>query len=125
MDELVKALTVLFAAGFVVQRLVEILDAYTTAKIADPNRKKFVIGVISLALDWVLAGVGEIHIFSALNWTMPSYLDVIASGIFISGGSEGFNSLMKFANYKKEASKADAAAKKGQVSADQLRSVNP
>ncbi len=82
-------------------------------------------GVFSLALGWLLAGIGEIHIFSALKWHMDTYLDVIASGIFISGGSEGFNSLMKFANYKKEASKADAAGKKGQVSADQLRSVNP
>ena len=108
-----------------VQRLVELLDTYTTAKIADPNRKKFVIGVISLVLGWLLAGVGEIHIFSALKWTMPEYLDVIASGIFNSGGSEGFNCLMKFANYKKEASKADAAGKIKNAGLGTIQAVNP
>ena len=38
MDDLIKALTVPFAAGFVVQRL-EIADPYTTAHIQDPLKK--------------------------------------------------------------------------------------
>ncbi len=125
MDDLIKALTVPFVAGLVVQRLVEILDTYTTAKIANTNLKKFVIGVISLALGWLLAGFGQIHIFSALKWQMDATLDVFASGIFISGGSEGFNSLLKFANYKKEASKADAADKLKTVGPDAVKAVNP
>jgi hypothetical protein len=123
--EMVKALTVPLAAGFVVQRVVEILDTYTTAKIIDVARKKFVIGGISLGLGWMLASVGQIHIFSALQWTMNPYLDAIASGIFISGGSEGFNTLMKFTNYKKEASKADAAEKLNKAPTDGVRMVNP
>jgi len=125
MDDLIKALTVPFVAGLVVQRVVEILDTYTTAKIANSNLKKFVIGVVSLILGWLLARYGHIQIFSALKWQMDASLDVFASGIFISGGSEGFNSLLKFANYKKEASKADAADKLKAAGPDAVKAVNP
>jgi hypothetical protein len=122
--DLIKALTVPFVAGFIVQRFLEILDTCTTSKLG-PSLKKFVMGLLSLALGWMLAGVGHIAIFSALKWQMPYGWDIFFSGIFISAGTEGFNSVMKFANYKKEASKADAASKKSQVTPDQLRSVNP
>jgi hypothetical protein len=56
---------------------------------------------------------------------MNPTLDVFGSGIFISAGTEGFNTLIKFVGYKKEASKADAAAKNSQVTAQQLKAVNP
>jgi hypothetical protein len=116
MDDLVKALTVPFVAGFIVQRFLEITD---------PDRKRFVMGVVSLVLGLFLSGFGHLEIFKALNWAIPEPWDVFFSGIFISAGTEGFNSLMKFAGYKKEASKADAANKKSQLSVAQLRSVNP
>src|SRR5258706_14946551 len=105
MPDLTQALLVPFLAGFIVQRFLEVVDPFTTAKIADPNRKKVVLSVISLILGWLLAGFGHIAIFNALKWAMSSGWDVFFSGIFISAGTEGFNSLMKFANYKKEASK--------------------
>jgi len=126
--ELVKALVVPFAAGFVVQRVVEILDTYTTAKLSNTNLKKFAIGILSLCLGWVLAFYGDIRIFGALNWPMDAHLDAFTSGIFISGGSEGFNSLLKFANYKKEASKADAADKLDKLNSaapKAIQAVNP
>jgi len=93
MDDLIKALTVPFVAGLVVQRVVEILDTYTTAKIANSNLKKFVIGVVSLILGWLLARYGHIQIFSALKWQMDASLDVFASGIFISGGSASLSAI--------------------------------
>jgi predicted Na+-dependent transporter len=113
-NSIVQTLTVPFAAGFVVQRFVEILDTYTTAKIADFKNKKFVIGVISLVLGIALAAALQLRMFHQLlqlncDDIWMTWLDYFATGIFISGGSEGFNSLLKFANYKKEASKAIAA----------------
>lgn len=125
MPDLTQSLLVPFVAGFIVQRFLEIVDPFTTAKITDPNRKKSVLGGISLALGWLLAGFGHIAIFNALKWPMPCGWDVFFSGIFISAGTEGFNSLMKFANYKKEASKADAAQKKSGLTTQQLNLVNP
>jgi len=125
MSEIIKALTVPFAAGFVVQRVVEILDTYTTAKFASSDNKKFIVGVFSVGLGCVLAGCGQIRIFQLLGWNMNWFLDYAATGIFISGGSEGFNSLLKFANYKKEASKADAANKIERAPVQAVKSLNP
>jgi hypothetical protein len=131
MPDLTQALLVPFVAGFIVQRFLEIVDPFTTAKISDANRKKSVLGGISLALGWLLAGFGHIEIFSALCtktdpcFNMGHIGNIVFSGIFISAGTEGFNSLMKFANYKKESSKADAAQKKSGLTTQQLNLVNP
>ena len=129
MDDLVKALTVPFAAGFIVQRFLEILDPLTTKLIKDPNTKKIVLGLVSLAIGWTLAICVDLRIFHELPTLsaaakLPDWLDHFFTGIFISAGTEGFNSLMKFANYKKETTKADAASKMSQLSADQLGAVN-
>jgi len=128
-SDLVQTLTVPFAAGFVVQRFVEILDTYTTAKIADFKNKKFVIGVISLVLGIALAAGLQLRMFHQLlqlncDDVWATWLDYLGTGVFISGGSEGFNSLLKFANYKKEASKADAANKLT-AAGNAVQQVNP
>ena len=130
LTKLVQALTVPFAAGFVVQRIVEILDTYTTAKITDPGKKKFAVGVISLVLGVALAAGFQLRMFHDLlqlncDDLLKNWFDYFATGIFISGGSEGFNSLLKFANYKKEGSKADAASKLKNVAPDAIKAVNP
>ena len=39
-------------------------------------------------------------------------VDILVSALVISAGTEGFNSIMKFASYQKESAKADAAVKK-------------
>jgi hypothetical protein len=130
MDDLVKSLIGPFAAAFIVQRLLEIIDPLTTKLIKDANTKKIVLGLVSLGIGWALAKSTDIQIFHVLlklpaSAKLPCWLDNLFTGIFISAGTEGFNSLMKFANYKKEAGKAEAAAKLSQVSAAQIRSVNP
>jgi uncharacterized protein YacL len=131
MQDLIQALLVPFVAGFIVQRFLEILDPFTTAKIKDPNTKKMVLGFASLAIGCILSGFVDLRLFHALQplfaglRVLPHTVDVFFSGVFISAGTEGFNSLMKFANYKKEASKADAARKRSQLSGDELHSVNP
>jgi hypothetical protein len=125
MPDLTQALVVPFAAGFIVQRFLEILDPFISSIVPDPNKKKIVMSFASLVIGLALSGIGGIEIFKALNWQMNNALDICCSGIFISAGTEGFNSLMKFANYKKEASKADAADKKSKLTGQQLNLVNP
>jgi hypothetical protein len=129
--DLTNALLVPFAAGFVLQRFIEIVDPFTTALIKDLNRKKLILGIVSLVAGCIISGWGGVHIFAALgghplgSGSIGNVLDILASGIFISAGTEGFNSVMKFASYKKEASKADAAAKTSGVSAKDMARVNP
>jgi hypothetical protein len=130
MDDLVRSLIGPFAAAFIVQRFLEILDPLTVKLIKDGNTKKIVLGLVSLAIGWALAGSTDLEIFHVLlklpaDARLLGWLDNLFTGIFISAGTEGFNSLMKFANYKKEAGKADAAGKLSQMSPAQIRSVNP
>lgn len=130
MEDLVKTLTTPFAAGFVVQRFLEIVDPVTVKLIKDPNTKKIVLGFVSLAIGCVLAGSVGIKIFHVLfsltsDSALSNGLDYFFTGVFISAGTEGFNSLMKFANYKKEASKVDAGDKLKATTTEAIKKVNP
>lgn len=130
MNDLVKTLTVPFAAGFIVQRFLEILDPVNVKFIKDANTKKIVLGFVSLGIGCAVAGCAQIKMFYELlnlgaDSALPNWLDYFFTGIFISAGTEGFNSLLKFANYKKEASKADAAAKLKSAGPDAVKAVNP
>jgi len=128
--KLIQVLTAPFAAGFVVQRFLEILDPVTVKFIQDPNTKRIVLGLVSLGIGLALAAGMDLRIFHQLlnstdNAPLTNCLDYLATGVFVSGGTEGFNSLLKFANYKKESSKADAAAKLKNAGQDAIKAVNP
>jgi hypothetical protein len=112
-EELVKALTVPFAAGFVVQRALELADPLTVRLVKNPNTKRIVLGLVSLAIGLALAAGMDLRIFhqlrnSSANAALTNWLDYLATGVFVSGGTEGFNSVLKFADYKKESAKATA-----------------
>ena len=128
-DSIIQTLTVPFAAGFVVQRFLEIFDPLTSKFLRNPTTKKAVLAVVSLLLGWAMAAQIPIELFHALlklpdSSPFSSGFDHFISGIFISAGTEGFNSLMKFANYKKEASKGEAASKL-HAAGDAVKRVNP
>ena len=128
--DLTKALTVPFAAGFIVQRFLEIIDPLIAERFKDANTKKMWLGFASLAIGMALAWSLHLRIFHQLlqldcDDLLMNIPDYLATGIFISGGTEGFNSLMKFAHYKKEASKADASNKLKATDNDAIKKVNP
>jgi hypothetical protein len=117
---LAATLTVPFAAGFVVQRFLEILDPVTTKFIQNPNTKKIFLGLVSLGIGLALAAGMDIRIFhqllkSTADAPLTNWLDYLATGVFVSGGTEGFNSLLKFANYKKESTKSEVDGQQPQV----------
>jgi hypothetical protein len=124
-SDLVQSLLAPFAAGFVVQRVLEIADPWLTARISNPNTKRSIMGLISFGFGLGLAHYADITLFHGLGVCMSVGWDHFFSAIFISAGTEGFNSLMKFANYKKEASKADAAGKLKNAGTDAIKAVNP
>jgi hypothetical protein len=115
-DSIIQTLTVPFAAGFVVQRFLEILDSLAGQFLGNANTKKVVLGLASLALGWLIASQIPIELFHALmkqagDKGISAGMDHLLAGIFISAGTEGFNSLLKFAQYKKETTHADAERK--------------
>lgn len=108
-----------FAAGFAVQQGIHIVDSLADWEKMNPNRKKGIMGLISLALG-VLFSLAGLSVLSAVvppgtnaaNSMLWKIADVAISALVISAGTEGFNSVMKFLSYHKESAKADAAVKK-------------
>ena len=124
-DTTIKALLAAFAAGFSIQQFLEILDAPLSLLLTNQTVKKSALGLLSLVMGLLVASKGQIHIFQLLGAsTFPISLDTFLTAVFISAGTEGFNSLLKFANYKKEEAKTSAAAQKSKLSAQDLSSVN-
>jgi hypothetical protein len=115
MDQLIVALGPVFVAGFAVQQFLEILTSVLNLDSNDSfaKFKKAILGVVSLALGFLLAGfVEKFRILTALKIdTGGTWLDVPLSGLVLSAGTEGVNSILKFFKYSKEDKKATAAAK--------------
>src|SRR5260370_3065509 len=139
---LIAALAPAFAAGFAVQRLLEILDPLAET-VAGPEKKKIVLGISSLIAGLGFAGGVGLRVLVHLGaYTFGSrfdgheFIDLFVTGLVISAGTEGFNSILKFMNYKKEASKATAlteglkanrnlATSKGPMTREDTMNVNP
>jgi len=114
MDQLTTALAPIFVAGFAVQQFLEILTAVLNidSNASFEKYKKAILGVASLVLGLVLAGcICKFRILTALNIGPYPKLDVLISGLVLSAGTEGVNSILKFFKYSKEDKKATAAAK--------------
>jgi hypothetical protein len=111
MEKLIIALVPVFAAGMGIQQMIEILSPVFD-RIATDYKKVF-LGVISLAAGLGLAFGADLyvlHLLGALKPGADETLDAIVTGVIISGGTEGINSLLKFMKYKKEETKKEAAA---------------
>jgi hypothetical protein len=111
-DTLVVALGPAFAAGFALQRLLEILDPIVD-RLTGSASKKIVINVIAFAVGLGLALAASLRVLEPLGITDKDAVDVIVTGLVVSGGTEGFNSIMKFLGYKKEEKKEESKQKAG------------
>jgi hypothetical protein len=110
MDNLVFALAPAFAAGFALQRLLEILDPILDKAERLLNKRIF-LGLLSLFSGFGLArglGLGVLRHMTPESASVPPLLDYLVTSLIISGGTEGFNAVMKFMSYKKEETKATA-----------------
>jgi uncharacterized protein YacL len=129
MNTLATALGPVFATGFAVQQLLELLDPVLSAIANTPVNKKIVMGIISLILGLLLAKFGQFHVLADLStasggqWHHPA-LDFFVTGLILSAGTEGFNSIMKFIGYAKENKKAEAATEKSSAPPAALKSLN-
>jgi|SRR5579872_1826611 len=107
-------LTALFAAGFAVQQLLELATAILNLD-SNPTFQKYkktILGILSLAAGLLLAGfVSPLRVLSALGVAASGPTDVLVTGFVLSAGTEGINSILKFAKYSKEDKKTTAASK--------------
>jgi hypothetical protein len=122
MDKVVSALGPAFAAGLALQRLLELLDPILD-RLVPADYKKLVLGLVSLVVGLLLAFGAGLRVLLPLGFTGPDSFDAFVSGLIISAGTEGFNSIMKFLGYAKESKKAEAAAKATAVPGEALAAV--
>ena len=110
MEILVTALGPVFAAGLALQQLLEIFGPLME-KLAnnDEKRKKLFLGLISLVAGLGLSFGAGLYVLRAMGASTPYVVDGIVSGLIISGGTEGINSILKFLGYSKDKEKAEAA----------------
>lgn len=111
MPELGKALIPAFAAGFAVQQLLELLDPIVE-KIIPKDSKKLVLGLVALGAGLLLAIQTPIRVLQPLQLGVDVWLDRIVTALVLSAGTQGFNSIQKYASAAKEAKKADAEIKR-------------
>jgi hypothetical protein len=117
MDKLISALAPVFAAGMGIQQLGELLSPIIDKISAD--NKKIILGLVSLIMGLAVAFIANLHVLQLLGASRPERLsvdvfnaiDAIVTGLIISGGTEGINSILKFLKYTKEDKKNEAAAK--------------
>lgn len=111
-DELVRAMGPAFAAGLAVQRLVDILEPIAM----NLPFKKFFVNLLALAAGLWLAAGANLGVLKPLGADVARWIDVVVTGLIVSAGSEGFNSLFKFLGYAKEAKKSQAAKNTAEIS---------
>jgi hypothetical protein len=116
--QVVSLLAPAFAAGFAVQRLLEILDSWFDLDTRmDIKWKKALLSSISLVVGIFLAYRLELRVVGALSGSLlganiSAGLDYLVSGLIISAGTEGLNSILKFLSYSKEVKKAEILTEK-------------
>ncbi len=106
MDSLIVALAPVFVAGLAIQQLFELLDPLLEA--LGKTAKSYATSIGSLILGFLLAWLGGFQVLGALAVDVNPLVEFFVTGLIISGGTEGINSLLKFLGYAKENQKAEA-----------------
>ncbi|HYL72845.1 MAG TPA: hypothetical protein VEU96_01515 [Bryobacteraceae bacterium] len=110
MDELIKNLTPLFVAGLAIQQLVELPDAILSQSATYEKYKKPIIRIIAIVFGMWLVIEGNFSVIKAVGGSVPVYVDRLLSALIVSGGTESFNSIIKFMGYAKDDKKTTVAA---------------
>lgn len=116
-----------FAAGFAVQRLLELLDPITNFLLEASLRfigveqgkgdesfikaKAFILSLCSLSAGLILAVGAGLRVLEPLGVEQAGFIDLVVTGLIISAGTEGVNAVLKFLDYAKLDKKADAQHK--------------
>jgi hypothetical protein len=106
-DALLLALAPALVAGMAVQRFLELADSLGLKRLG-AQTKSMVTTVVSIGIGVVLAIVFKLRVLDALGTHQNRALDAIVTGLVISTGTEGVNSVVKFLGYKKEEQKAES-----------------
>jgi hypothetical protein len=100
-DAFITALAPAFAAGLAVQRGLDILDPVLEF-LGQGKTKKMILGLVSFGLGLGLALLTNIRVLATFGVTGNDAVDLVATALVVSAGTETLNSLLKYLGYKKE-----------------------
>jgi|SRR6266545_6440733 hypothetical protein len=123
MDSFIGALAPAFACGLALQRLLEILDPVIEAIPGVSKNKKLILALVALLAGLAFAAIGPLRVLERLGIEDRDTLDFFVTALLVSAGTEGFNSLLKFLGYAKEAKKNEAATDAGTTTEELQRQV--
>jgi hypothetical protein len=113
-----SATGILFAAGFAVQRVIEIVDGvldalagYLETKVRWKKEawKRLVTGLLATGCGFAIAGFGGFRIVKYLTSDpVNGTVDLLITALAIGGGTEGVNSVLKYASSAKRNASAQA-----------------
>jgi hypothetical protein len=131
-DQLIVSLGPSFAAGFAVQRLLEIADPLVNVVLgsqpARANAKRVLLALLSLVVALVIvlgAGLRVLKPLGVATGGVGNWIDVLSTALVISAGTEGINSILKFLGYAKEDKKAQAASEMAATPGTAVAAINP
>ncbi len=112
MNEIIAAFGPVFAAGFAVQRLLEVVDTLFVRFGSDSTftrSKPAIMATLSLALGVLLTILAPLQVLAPLGLDNAQWADFLVTALMISAGTEGVNSIIKFLEYAKDNKKGQAA----------------
>ncbi len=120
-SEIAKVLAVVSIAGFAIQQLLQMLDPVVMAAIEDYKRrrpnatlpggisdgdfKKALMAFLGFSMGMLIVALSGVKTLRLLDPTWQPFGDWVVTALVISGGTEGFNTLLKYFGYVKEARK--------------------
>jgi hypothetical protein len=120
-QQIARVLAIVAIAGFAIQQLLQILDPLIIAGIAgykrnrttndlpggisDADFKKAVMTFLGFLAGIITVKSTDINTLALLDPKWGGCGDTIVTALVISGGTEGFNTLLKYFGYVKEARK--------------------
>jgi hypothetical protein len=115
--DVIQAIMPALVAGAAVQQLLELIDSVLAGLFGSgyEQQKASILGILGIVLGVAVSYFGNVTMLSHLGVTLPpggQLIDTLVTGVFISTGSAGANSVLKFLNYAKEGQKASAATVK-------------
>jgi hypothetical protein len=115
----VNALAPAFAIGFAVQRFIEILDSwFDLDKKLSAEWKNAIMSTTALIVGISLASLLKIKVLETLGIEISQnlfWIEWLVSGLIISAGTDGLNSILKFLSYSKEVKKAEVETEENAV----------
>jgi len=109
-------ISIAMVVAFGIQQGIDVIDSLITGFgviKSDPTSvsyKKAILKIISLVVGFAAAQFMNVDVLRGLP-SAPEFLHKFITALALAGGTEGVNSVLKYAAYSKENKKNDAAAK--------------